>query len=94
MRNEGWDGFPFADSHLLKAVWRLCCAVILSWGAFASTGGDWFAGAPGFLRVVVAAIFFAVAVGMVVEAISEWKKFRARGAGPGSLTTVRIRYEQ
>ncbi len=81
-RDGGFSRFPLPDVHLRKALWRLWCTVILSWGAWASVGGDWFTGAPVVLRAVMGVLFGAIALGMVGEAFSEWKKVRTRGAGP------------
>ncbi len=81
-RDHGLAGFPLPDSHLRKALWRLSCALILFWGAWASAAGHWYADAPGGLRLVLSAVYFAIAVGMTGQAFSEWKKHRSRGAGP------------
>lgn len=79
-RSDSW--FPLPDGHLLKALWILCCTLIMSWGAWAAVGTDWFAGATLVMRVVLAAIFFALAVGMARQALSEWKTYRTRRTGP------------
>lgn len=77
-----YSWFPLPDGHFLNAVWRLCCAVIFFWGAWASSGRDWFADAPVVPRAAVAGLFLAIAVGLVVQAFAEWKKCRSRRAGP------------
>lgn len=81
-REGGTDRFPLPDVHLRRALWRLWCTGILAWGAWASVGGDWFTGAPHVLRAMIGVLFGAIAVGMVGQALSEWKQFRGRGAGP------------
>ena len=91
IRNGEGDGVRLPGVQLWRAVWRLCCTAILLWGAWASVGGDWFAGAPGLLRIVFGVLLGVMAVGVLGQAFSALKRYRARTAGPDLERTDGLR---
>lgn len=69
--------FRLPNVNLCKALWFLVCTAAMSRGAWASVGGDWFAGAPLVGRLVMGALYGVIAIGMFGLARSEWKRYRA-----------------
>ncbi|WP_088295458.1 hypothetical protein [Mycobacterium avium] len=75
--DRGETSFRLPNVYLCEALWALLCTAAMSWGAWASVGGDWFTGAPLVLRLVMGALLGAIAIGMCDRAFSKWKRYRA-----------------